>query len=182
VAARRCNRGLRSSVESFVKRSDRLVVGFVCLALVLPDNGFADLKVGARAPAVSAARWYNTSAPLTLEGLGGKVVLLDFWGVWCTPCREQMPKLIELHRTYAARGLVILAIHTPKKADQVPTFLRDHGIPLIVAVDTGETANTYGVDTYPTYVLLDSAGRIVSMPEHVPAPEVIERLLKTAVS
>jgi len=137
-----------------------------------------DLRVGSAPPAISAASWLNTPAPIALAALKGKVVLLDFWGVWCRPCRQEMPALVELQRTYAERGLVVVAIHTPEKADLVRDYLKKQEIPLIVAIDTGDTAAAYGVDEFPTYVLVDREGLVVSLPEHVPGPEAMKRLLE----
>ncbi|HZM70311.1 MAG TPA: TlpA disulfide reductase family protein, partial [Candidatus Cryosericum sp.] len=121
-----------------------------------------DLRVGSAPPAISAASWLNAPTPITLAALKGKVVLLDFWGLWCTRCRKEMPTLVEFHRTYAERGLVVVTIHTPEKADLVRDYLKDHEIPLIVAIDTGDTAAAYGVDSFPTYVLVDTDGLVVS--------------------
>lgn len=136
------------------------------------------LRIGSPPPAISAASWLNAPAPISLAALKGKVVLLDFWGVWCSPCRKEMPALVELQRTYAERGLVVVTIHTPQKAKEVREYLKEHAIPLIVAMDTGDTAEAYGVDEFPTYVLIDRDGIVVSLPEHLPGPEAMKRLLE----
>lgn len=136
------------------------------------------LRTGSAPPAISAANWINAPTPITLAALKGKVVLLDFWGVWCSPCRKEMPALVELQRTYAERGLVVVTIHTPEKADQVRDYLKEQKIPLMVAIDTGDTAKAYGVDEFPTYVLIDRDGLVVSLPEHFPRPEAMKSLLE----
>ncbi len=46
----------------------------------------------------------------TLSRLKGKVVLFDFWATWCEPCREELPKLVQLERKLAARGFVLVTI------------------------------------------------------------------------
>ena len=153
-----------------------------CLSAVLVVTALATsapgaLPTGTRPPRVSAARWLNSTGPLTLDDLRGQWVLLDFWGVWCTPCRAQVPALSELHREFASKGFVIVAIHTPQKADQVEAFLQKHAVPFAVAVDTGTTAEAYGVDSYPTYVLVNREGIVESLPEHPPDRDAVARLL-----
>ena len=61
---------------------------------------------GSRAPGLAFARLDGT--PATLEGLTGKVVLVNFWATWCLPCIDEMPILDELQRVHADAGLVVL--------------------------------------------------------------------------
>ncbi len=63
--------------------------------------------IGTQAPAIAAEHFVGTK-PVTMEDLQGKVVLLDFWAVWCGPCIATFPHLIEWHEKYAEKGLVIL--------------------------------------------------------------------------
>lgn len=129
-------------------------------------------------PAIKAAHWFNTPGAKTLQDFKGQVVLLDFWGVWCSPCRKEMPALVQLHNELSGQGLVIIGVHTPQKADQVGGFLRKEGIPFVVAVDTGETAEAYGVDAFPTYVLLDRSGAVVSITDQPPDVETLRARLR----
>lgn len=63
--------------------------------------------VGTDAVALDAQAWANGD-PLTDEDLKGKVVLLDFWAVWCGPCIATFPHLIEWNEKYSEQGLVII--------------------------------------------------------------------------
>lgn len=111
-----------------------------------------------QAPAIAASRWIN-SRPLNLAALRGRVVLLDFWGTWCGPCRASIPHMIDLHRKYSKRGLVIIGIHTTDGAQNLDAFIKEKGIPYAIALDNANrTVKAYRVDSYPDYYLLDRRG------------------------
>ncbi len=63
--------------------------------------------IGTDAPEIDAEA-FVAMAPTTMDDLKGKVVLIDFWAVWCGPCIATFPHLIEWHEEFADRGLVIL--------------------------------------------------------------------------
>ncbi len=63
--------------------------------------------IGTEAPPIEAEHFVATK-PVTMEELRGKVVLLDFWAIWCGPCIATFPHLIEWHEKYSDKGLVIL--------------------------------------------------------------------------
>ena len=62
-------------------------------------------------PALAVTSWQNTDGKeLKLAGLKNKVVVLDFWGVWCGPCRAAMPHLKELYAKHKDDGLIVLGV------------------------------------------------------------------------
>jgi len=63
--------------------------------------------IGTQAPPIAAEHFVGTK-PVSMEDLQGKVVLLDFWAIWCGPCIATFPHLIEWQEQYADKGLVIL--------------------------------------------------------------------------
>jgi thiol-disulfide isomerase/thioredoxin len=48
----------------------------------------------------------------------GKVILLDFWADYCVPCKRAFPHLIEMHKTYEAKGLVVISVCTDELEDE----------------------------------------------------------------
>jgi thiol-disulfide isomerase/thioredoxin len=121
---------------------------------------FLAKMAAAPTPALQASRWLNTATPLALDGLKGKTVLLDFWGQWCNPCVKNLPHCEELYAKFKDRGLVVIGVHTPNDSDKLDAFLKEKNVTFPVMVDQGETADRFQVNSWPTYVLIDKAGKI----------------------
>jgi RNA polymerase sigma factor (sigma-70 family) len=124
------------------------------------------LVVGQPAPEWRVRAWTDGKTR-ALADFRGKVVLLDFWGIWCHPCISSMPSLERLRAKYEPRGFVFLLIHTPEEEiDTIHRFLDLKKLPLISArdqgraVDDAETASRYGVKGYPTLVMIDRQGNL----------------------
>jgi len=99
--------------------------------------------------------------PITLSGLKGNPVLINFWATWCGPCVSEMPHLQKIHNEWSDRGLVVLAINIGDSAAEVEQFLHDHNLSLPVLLDTKEVvAQKYGIRPIPTTFFLDKDGII----------------------
>jgi thiol-disulfide isomerase/thioredoxin len=113
-------------------------------------------------PTLQVKDWMNTDGKnLTLADLKGKVVVLDFWGVWCPPCIKAIPKLKELYAQHHKDGLVIIGVHTVRDGEKMADFVKKEGLPYPVAIDVdGMTVKSFLVDSYPDYYLIDRAGKL----------------------
>ncbi len=60
---------------------------------------------------------------VTLSSFKGKVVLVNFWGTWCEPCRGEIPILISMQQKYASRGFTLLAAATNDEEKTVDSFI-----------------------------------------------------------
>jgi thiol-disulfide isomerase/thioredoxin len=121
-----------------------------------------DALEGHAPPALSVEGWVNTDGKaLRLAALRGKVVLLDFWGVWCGPCIAAMPKLEALHHEHSAAGLVVIGVHTTDRAADMAALVKEKKLPWAMACDVEKaTAKAYRVPAYPSYYLIDRRGRL----------------------
>lgn len=99
---------------------------------------------------------------LNLADFRGKVLLVNLWATWCTPCREEMPTLDQLQAHLGGPEFQVLAISQDVAgADAVKAFFRKIGIRhLNLYVDkTGHSAEQLGVFGIPTTVLIDRKGQ-----------------------
>lgn len=105
-------------------------------------------------------------APVQLEALRGKVVLVDFWASWCGPCRESFPWMNSMYRKYHDQGLEIVAINVDADTSDAEEFLDNNPAEFTVAFDpSGTTPERFGVMGMPSSYLVDRQGGIES--EHI---------------
>ena len=95
-----------------------------------------------------------------LEELRGKVVLLNFWATWCTPCRIDLPHIEALHREFSGKGLVVLGVNN-EPAALAARFFAEQGYSFPSLVDIGDqVARQYFVKSLPTTIVIDRSGNI----------------------
>jgi cytochrome c biogenesis protein CcdA/thiol-disulfide isomerase/thioredoxin len=110
-------------------------------------------------------QWIN-SKPLTLAGLRGKVVLIDFWTYSCINCLRTLPHLEAWWSTYHPKGLVIVGVHTPEFAfEHDPGNVREAtkrlGVKYPVALDGDYgTWNAWSNQYWPAEYLIDKQGHV----------------------
>jgi cytochrome c biogenesis protein CcdA/thiol-disulfide isomerase/thioredoxin len=127
----------------------------------LPHYGTAPNFVGTE-------DWFNTPGdrPLTLAGLRGHVVLIDFWTYTCINCIRTLPYLEAWERKYASKGLVIIGVESPefafeRDAGNVKSAIQQFGINYPVVQDNNmDTWNAWGNEYWPADYLIDATGEV----------------------
>ncbi|MDX1675695.1 MAG: thioredoxin domain-containing protein [Longimicrobiales bacterium] len=116
--------------------------------------------VGERAPEIDVP--LLSGGTVSLSGLRGQVVLVNFWATWCPPCRVEMPGFQRVYQTRADDGFTILGLSTDRLPDdQIRWFLQQNGIGYMVGRGTAHAARAFGgASTLPTSFLIDARGRI----------------------
>jgi len=115
---------------------------------------------------VGAIDWLNVAAPVTIEQLRGKVVILDFWTYGCVNCMHVLRDLKTLEQRFPDE-LVVVGVHSAKFANEKSTdnlkrILVRYEIEHPVANDANlEIWRRYGAKAWPTRVIIDPAGNIV---------------------
>jgi len=123
-------------------------------------------RQGPEAPDLQGITAWINSAPLTMERLRGKVVLVDFWTYSCINCLRTLPYLKSWEERYHAKGLVILGVHSPEFAFEhslgnVRAAVKRLGIRYPVALDNDfATWNAYQNQYWPADYLIDRTGRV----------------------
>ena len=120
-----------------------------------------------RAPEfVGISHWLN-SPPLTMAGLRGKVVLIDFWTYSCINCLRTLPFVTRWYDTYKDKGFVVVGVHTPEFAFEhitanVQRAIKRFGIHYPVAQDNSyATWQAYSNEYWPAEYLVNQQGEIV---------------------
>ena len=89
----------------------------------------------------------------------GKVVYLDFWASWCTPCAAAIPMIEELRREFPEDDFQVLAVNLDKSATKARKFLKKNPVGYPIAHDPrGRIPKQFGVETMPTSYLIDRDG------------------------
>ncbi|MDP3023971.1 MAG: TlpA disulfide reductase family protein [candidate division Zixibacteria bacterium] len=99
----------------------------------------------------------------SLKEFRGKVVLLNFWATWCSPCRIEIPSMVKLYKKYKDRGLEIIGVNLDKLGRSgVEQFSKEYNISFPVLLDpAGEVGTNYGIVALPTTFILDRKGKIL---------------------
>lgn len=111
-------------------------------------------------------KWFN-SDPLTLAGLKGKVVMVDFWTYTCINCIRTLPYTKAWYEKYKDKGFVLIGVHTPefefeKDATNVGKAIKDFGITYPVVQDNDYAIwNAYSNQYWPADYLINKDGKIV---------------------
>ncbi len=131
------------------------------MPLQIDKRGFA------KAPELAGISGYiNTDSNISIAGLKGKVVLVDFWTYTCINCIRTLPYLTAWDEKYAGNGLVIIGVHTPefdfeKEQSNVKAAVEKYGIKYPVVQDNDyATWNAYQNHYWPHKFLIDAEGYI----------------------
>ena len=106
-----------------------------------------------------------------LSDYQGKVVIVDFWATWCKPCKEEIPRFIELYDEYRAQGFEMVGISTDdieERLKNIELFFQelskegfDINYPILLA--ESDIIQRYDVPVLPSAYLINRDGRIVKI-------------------
>lgn len=99
---------------------------------------------------------------VSLSDYRDKVVLLNFWATWCTPCEVEIPWFKEFERTYKDSGFAVLGVSFDEEGwPAVNPFVKAHGINYRILLGTEHMGEMYDViEALPTTFLIDRQGRV----------------------
>ena len=140
----------------------------LALALILPAAALAE------APPQSGERRGVIDEPapdlelpdldgnlVSMRSFAGKIVVFDFWAVWCGPCVDSLPFLQELEDRYRDEGLVVVGLHVDDNVpsiEEVQSFLDEHGAKYVNLLSTVEADEAFRIFAMPTTYITDRDG------------------------
>jgi thiol-disulfide isomerase/thioredoxin len=131
--------------------------------------------------------WINTDRPIHLDKLRGKIVLLDFWTYCCINCHHVLPDLARLEEKYKNQ-LVVIGVHTAKfPAERITANIRkkvaEYKIKHPVVNDANQVIwNRFGVNSWPTVVLIDANGEYMGHASGEGHGEALDRVIGDLVT
>jgi thiol-disulfide isomerase/thioredoxin len=158
----------------------KIVISILLINIWFPLLIEAQMEIGTKAPELTLEGIYNdkNNKIPTLESLKGKIVVLDFWAIWCSPCVAAFPENNELSRQYKDRNVQFIAI-TDDPAEKLENFLKRVEIDFWVGRDDDKVDFiNYGVRGRPQMYIINRDGVIVFQGHHV-TKELIEEVIAT---
>ena len=130
------------------------------------DQFKADPAKFAKAPPSGPAKPFAlkdlNGRTVSLADFKGKVVLLDFWATFCSPCVKAMPKLQKLHDENAARGFAVVGIATDEEGEKlVRPMVAKTKVRYPILLDNASVWKAYGVETLPALFLIGRDGQVI---------------------
>ncbi len=137
-------------------------------------------------PFPAGLEWINTAGPIELADLRGKFVLLDFWTYCCINCMHVLPELKKVERAYP-ENLVVIGVHsakfeTERESENIREAVLRYQVEHPVLNDAQHRLwNLFGVDAWPTLILIDPEGYAVWGNSGETTFERIDAVLKKAI-
>jgi cytochrome c biogenesis protein CcdA/thiol-disulfide isomerase/thioredoxin len=168
---------------------EQSLVDWLKPTLTAASGGLAKEKPGTSDALSGAVDWLN-SPPLTLQGLKGKVVVIDFWTYSCINCLRSIPYVEAWAKKYKDHGLVVIGVHTPEFAferniNNVRAAVSDLKIEYPIAIDNEyKIWRSFDNKYWPADYFIDAKGRVrfhhFGEGEYEQSEQEIQQLLKEA--
>lgn len=126
---------------------------------------------------------------VSIKGLKGKVVVLDFWATWCGPCVAEMPTMKKLYAEYKSKGVEFIGVSldAPKEEgglDKLKKFVADNEIPWLQYYQgegwQSKFSSSWGINSIPAVFVIDGEGKLYSVEARGKLDTMIPELLKKA--
>jgi len=119
---------------------------------------------------------------IRLSKLRGKVVVVNFFGIWCAPCKEELPWFQEFSKKYEARGVVVLgAVEESSSWKRVSPFKQKAGITYTWGMDPDDSFTKFRVEALPSTVVIDRKGNVRYLHTGLIAKDEVEKAIQASL-
>ena len=124
-----------------------------------PDTWPAHQKfLGHPAPPLDLTEWRGT--PVTPETMKGKIVVVDFWAVWCEPCLQSVPHNNEVAKKYADKGVIVVGACGAEEQEKMKAVADEVKMEYPTGRASDKTTTAWGVQFWPHIAVLDRQGKV----------------------
>ncbi|HEX2952708.1 MAG TPA: TlpA disulfide reductase family protein [Bacillota bacterium] len=177
-------------------RKRHVIVGFIliaafvllsCYQLINNPSVEAAVRIGPmignRVPDFLLSGINGESTSLNSVIKANKVTLVNFWGIWCPYCVQEIPELVKFYQQFAGQKVELLGVNVGDAPRTVPAFARSHQMNFPILYDRNNLVSTlYQIQGFPTTLIIDQKGiireRIVGATNYSALQEKVQRLLK----
>jgi peroxiredoxin len=135
----------------------KTIIAIFALLILSPSVSYSG-QIGSAAPAFNLMGVNGKG--VSLEQFKGKVVFLAFWAPWCTPCREELPALEDLHKKFGKDGFQVIGVSVDDSLEDVEALLHKVPISFPILLDKGDVNESYRVTGLPTGFIVGRDGII----------------------
>lgn len=139
------------------------LLSFVLLVLIAGCGGpakKADQMINQPAKDFSLSDLENNQ--VSLANFKDKIVVLNFWATWCSPCKKEIPDFVDLHKKYREKGVVVVGIALDEEGlTVVKPFIQEYKVNYPILLGNEQIAKDYGgIIGVPTSFILDGKGNV----------------------
>jgi len=144
------------AIIGLVKKLVSILAVLTVMAFSGCNTGSAPPKIGTVAPDFTVQ---DVDRKVTLSGLRGKTVVLNFWASWCGPCVEETPSLVAMSRKMRDRNVIVLAVSVDEDDSAYHKFIKEQGMDMLTVRDADKKSNDlYGTHVFPETYIIDRNG------------------------
>jgi thiol-disulfide isomerase/thioredoxin len=108
----------------------------------------------------------STGTVRKLADYRGKIVVLNFWATWCSPCANEMPMLADMNKRYADKGVTVVgaSLDDEETKEFIPKYMKSYKMkfPVLVGATADDLEHFVGGDAMPGTAFIDKDGNIVA--------------------
>jgi thiol-disulfide isomerase/thioredoxin len=159
-----------------------------------PDSDYVGMLQGSHDKGESLGKPFHLiftdaigGSSVSMHGLKGKVVVVDFWATWCGPCVGEMPKMKELYSKYRDQGVEFIGVSLDESKeegglDKLKAFVKENGIKWPQFYQGkgwhGDFSSSWGINSIPCVFVVDADGKLHSTDARGKLEKMIPELLK----